>query len=1256
MDNENQNLNDTTSTKQSSSAEKVEKVGNATAKTVKTGKFLVKFINSLKTFGAFGYIGLIILGIIVAIVIIVGLIGFFLEMPGLITNKLSGFSKSIGQDLASIYFGSKAYIEQEDQKELAEYLENMGYSPYEYGFGQYMDKDGNFIDDENVDEDSTISSKYLNAYLAADYNTYVKEMKARKAVSDVLHNIRNVVGTIFGVRPDNQEAVFGMLKIDDSALGWLEDIETNPENKTLTVKMKPGLFSTTYYTFNMDGWTSRYGKPLELSITLHLATMAPDLVYRLDMDEKEDTKIHIGTSEKYTANIKFEYHITGDNITTDFASIDSDLSSLDESVANKKLTVDDLQKIKDAIEKYKQSSDVESLDAGYSNYSAFLNASIDDGHTKDYIKDDTPMIKRYDGSDAWYKNFLGTWYDHSIQNFFDDLDKTISKVKSSDDSLKFYSDENGKYGDWLGNPKGSFHDWHITGGGDSGMLKEYYDKRSELENDDDGLSDEDCEELLSFLQDKLQPLDEHIKADIDTIKAKKAENDQKVQDLYKQLENIGLTEDAINKAIDYNNDKGQGEGTDIKTVQPYIKKVTNHWYKDVIFVDDTPDAKYSSSPDDRFNAYGATNVSATYENVFNPADQSDDSALAPNDKGSFYTIETISGANVLTQVQDAIRGETNPHTKELFVGTEGHPAKYFVYDGSEKTAEKIDALRKVYNDAYNSSYARYWSEDTARQDAEDAVEAKEDEDGTNFYKEVNVRQNALSAFSMLENSKTEDSEYILRDLKRLFLDLGYFSKDDFVMQDTHVFQWPINGYINTYWPQRRFEKQQTDYGTLIRSKTSTDNIKAGLNADGSERTDSETQAYVYGPNYNADSTAASTDSGVPDLDDESDDTDENGDEVSNPTDTLVDGFESGLDVVSPVTGEILEEGNDYIKIKVLDTSAVSEYSEFYNEYKNICTGYIMYIKGFQKGTIDSSAKSEYQKVTHTKKYFIENGQADDFRDAEEVLNKFNEAEQKRVDAPAYLEVNGKRYIKEGTVIGTTTSSDIGLYLINRENSMVEDVESYVRLVKKGVDSEFPEKFIFWLGVKLEGGCEGSYDLGDSYGTTVLADGAGNTTAFGLTSAIANTGKVPEMYPNFAQDLASGRVPKKEAQDVFILVLEAARESILNDIDDQSGLSESMLDALVDLHHASPSECSQVVALYNQNKTLTIEDFENHWGTNTAYETQLRGRAYVRGALAENEEYRNPYNSPSYPEFTFNTETPWTDFIGGTPSSQIVSGG
>ena len=112
------------------------------------------------------------------------------------------------------------------------------------------------------------------------------------------------------------------------------------------------------------------------------------------------------------------------------------------------------------------------------------------------------------------------------------------------------------------------------------------------------------------------------------------------------------------------------------------------------------------------------------------------------------------------------------------------------------------------------------------------------------------------------------------------------------------------------------------------------------------------------------------------------------------------------------------------------------------------------------------------------------------------MEKWRADEDKRLEAPAYIERDGKKYIKEGTVIGTTTNSDIVMYLINRENSIVEDVESYIRLAKKGIDTDFPEEFIFWLGVLLEGGCEGQYDLGEYYGVEVLADGAGNTTAFG----------------------------------------------------------------------------------------------------------------------------------------------------------------
>lgn len=1272
MGEDNQNINDTTQTKQSSGAEKVEKAGNAAAGAVKKGKFLAKLIKSLKGLGALGVAGIVIIIVIIALIVIIGIVGFFLEMPGLITNKVSEIATAFCTELKTYYEGNSARFGSEPQKELAEYLTNMGYSPYEFGFGRYTDEDGNYIEDGDSD-DATMNSKYLNAYLTADYNTYVPYEKFKSGVSKLLHVIGDAVGYVLGMETekDTGEPQFGMLHFDSGMyenadgddlnakkMNFLDSVDADVESKTLTFTVWESLFTRSYYTYNMEGWTARYGKPLELSLTLHLATMAPDLVYRFDMDSEESTEIHISTI-KSKATIKFEYHVN--NVPeegTNFAGVDESLADIDNHIQGEDhtLTVEDLQTLKDYIDEHDNSDMVDRINAGYENLKAFIDSSIDTANNRHYLEINETILQAYDAPDnvAWWNDSEAIEYMFNnggglFNNEKSIMDSSIEKIKEQYPDAEFYTDEVGKsYSEIVGKTVHSVEDSTGTyeDGATTGIMNEFYLKYSEAKSDGDFTEDEQ-NEVYEFLQDKLEELLPHVEADIQKIKEYDAETEEKLKDFNEELDKIGLTITAINDAIDYNNDGGQGQGTEINRVQPYITKVIKHWYRDVIFKDTTGEYNY-------YDAYDVSESQATYENVFNPVQQSDDSSLAPNDKGAFYTIETVGAGSELVQARDAIRGAVNEHTKELFIGTEDRPAKYFIYDGSTKTAEKIDELRKVYDEAYSASWDIIQSDSIARQAAEDAVEAKEKADGTDFYKEVNVRQNALSAFSILENSKTEDSEYILRDLKKLFVELGYFTKDDLREDDTHVFQWPISGYINTYWPQRRFEKQQADYGTLIRSKASTDNIRAGLNADGSERTEEQTQAYIYEANFNADTTGAVSDDGVPDLDDEdADESEEETDEVSNPTDTLIDGFESGLNVVSPVTGEILEEGDDYIKIKVLDTSAVSEYEEFYNEYKGICTGYIMYIRGFQKGTIDANSVSEYQKVTHTDRYFIEMGFADDYTEVEPYATAFEEAEQKRVDAPAYLEKDGKRYIKEGTVLGTTTGSDLGLYLMNRENSMVEDVESYVRLVKKGIDTEFPEEFIFWLGVELEGACEGQYDLGDSYGVEVLADGAGNTTAFGLTKAVAQTGEVPNMYPQFAEHLASGRVPKKEAQDVFVLVLEAARETVLEKITNQNALSESMLDALVDLHHASPSECYQIIEVFNQKNTLTVQDFEDHWGTNTNYETQLRGRGHVRGVLAVDEEYRNPYDQ-SFPKYTFNTETPWTDFINGTPSSEIAT--
>ena len=48
----------------------------------------------------------------------------------------------------------------------------------------------------------------------------------------------------------------------------------------------------TYY--NLAGWSGRYGKPFELLVALHLATMAPDFAYQIAMNDDLDTRVNIG--------------------------------------------------------------------------------------------------------------------------------------------------------------------------------------------------------------------------------------------------------------------------------------------------------------------------------------------------------------------------------------------------------------------------------------------------------------------------------------------------------------------------------------------------------------------------------------------------------------------------------------------------------------------------------------------------------------------------------------------------------------------------------------------------------------------------------------------------------------------------------------------------------------------------------------------------------------------------------------------------
>ena len=82
---------------------------------------------------------------------------------------------------------------------------------------------------------------------------------------------------------------------------------------------------------------------------------------------------------------------------------------------------------------------------------------------------------------------------------------------------------------------------------------------------------------------------------------------------------------------------------------------------------------------------------------------------------------------------------------------------------------------------------------------------------------TNITKTSLEAFTILENTKTLASEYAYRDFKELIVELDYFDKEDLSDAIQSVFTWVLPDISPAGWPIRPWDKQDEDYGALIGS-------------------------------------------------------------------------------------------------------------------------------------------------------------------------------------------------------------------------------------------------------------------------------------------------------------------------------------------------------------------------------------------------------------------------------------------------------
>lgn len=715
----------------------------------------------------------------------------------------------------------------------------------------------------------------------------------------------------------------GMLIFDDLRQDVNTKVEVDRVNNR--VKITEGVFQRDQVNYDLTGWTGRYGKPIELSLALHLSTMAPDFVYNFCMDDDLQTEVHISTIDrKYKVKYYFE---TEDGTILDKEKVDEVYESLKTAIeVDENATgtdwrsacengedvtlfsedgqiqypyvpidlLDDLNTIKfsyysdntnrnDTQQESKWIAMVDSEGKPASFYDSNgnikkigfdvsgikVNSDGDFSKTPVCVQDDSIDENVYIGSTEEYvsSTTIDQLVDENLYVYFQDNKKAVEdfgidgigismngliarinngtfdetdpiyeelgylmmQVDKLVYDIKKYSNEKEDAPEYLkelcnkfiAKHHKNYGKWYKSDGG-------YYSEKFKSIISDDMSAQERVE--------KLEKLREECKADYEIIQ----EASMLIQnDSNKILDDCGgISISTLRLLHEYFND----EVDEIETYEPYIEKVTHHWYNDVYFINE------DGSNDGVYDMHeGSDGATITKREEYNPEGlAADDERLNKlNEEGTMYVEMTGKFIEQLKQPEFKKNEPWHYMVKNWL--TSGY---FFIYDGTMETAEEIEAAKKLLktgDDKYDSTnplLIDYNNEKLLVEDKEvveidtvKEIDAKakklnerlattEYKDGKKYrvrLQKINfAKKSSLAAFSILEGVHTEDGEAVYHDLKEFMIELGYFTESDFETIETGVLDWMIPEYVPDEWPDLRYEKKNDEYGTYIRSKSSID--------------------------------------------------------------------------------------------------------------------------------------------------------------------------------------------------------------------------------------------------------------------------------------------------------------------------------------------------------------------------------------------------------------------------------------------------
>ena len=853
--------------------------------------------------------------VIVAIIIVVGIIMFFMTMPGMVMEKLKNLSRAVGNYVGA-FFGvdTSRQIDKEEIFDTLDYLEDMGYDIKNYGFltDYFEEKDLSTVknevadsqrDDVKIDSNTGVArnssgdiilakSDFIFTYIASD--NYIYTVKNGNLVTNPdsgnntfwgfidkigrgIATLRMKINNYFFYQLNNRLGITkgiqdawgrGLINIyyegsdfgvegDPYAGGFLnfDSVSVDTKSRELVLAKNGWFNKNSPMRYSLDGWTGRYGMPLEFLISVHLATLMPDLAY--DMATSFDTNVNLylrtvkGASKTYYKSEDGEY-VPYDEVVSAGEDIMTGGSSGGAHERSKVYPSSHPLKCKCFV-----------IDT--------------DKYDKDFVKVLTALERGMElyvypdgsGTAGYLVTNLQTEDDDVILTYKKDgIDRTVRYNRETRFARRL--DDSNKY-DVISGKEGNYIIDY-----DQDCIDYYNSVRSAM----DGAQDSNYETYLPYIANVKNHWYRNVYYIIDTSNVEEdiVVNDYDYEVLTKSRWTLYETYSADDNDSEYKeyaknnsgefknyvlNEKGEyATSSDIEKLENKTKIFKDAKYPEYyIYAGSQEDAKdegiiiakkavvlgnnEDSNLEDELSDLRWNDIGGSRWSAYKPVEPTGDGSSGEMQRA--YTDEQIAEhpeyADIYVQVSystgqieqtgEGQRAETNPKIKKMFLEN-----TYFRYDGTEKTAEVITAMRKkIKANKLGGKGDQYGALNNLLVSGTNTIDLTKEnisytsselglksEDGEKTYNlkdysgQVVLNQDSLNVFSMLENTHTLDADYIYKDFKELVVELQYFEKEELTEDTPKVLQWPVPDAPSLGYPERALDKREIRKETLIHSK------------------------------------------------------------------------------------------------------------------------------------------------------------------------------------------------------------------------------------------------------------------------------------------------------------------------------------------------------------------------------------------------------------------------------------------------------